>query len=722
MLAVLAADAGWYFGVVSAVAAGWLGLRTGNWRRSLAWGLCALLAVAVFTLRKSGRERAAAGLTGTGGTFSARVLEDAKGTTRWSAPARLADGPWKGMKVWWEGTGTPPVAGADVRGFGNFVALRGPRNPEEFDQAGWLRRKGIVVSFENRTLESHAGPWALRGAAVRHGFRKAVAAGLEEDARPAQVIRAIVVGEMPPDADELVAAFRNSGTLHIFSVSGMHVAMVGGIVWFILRWLGFSRRAAVLVILPLVFGYSWISGNSAPAVRSAWMMSVFLMAFVFQRRPDLLNSLGAVLLVAMLWDGHLLFQPGVQLSYGVVAALAAGSHLAGRWFGWIAAREEYLPDDMYTGLRGRWLRFREGLALFFGSSAAAWLGSTPLTVLHFGLVTPVAIIATGFLAPVVTAILSLALLSAAVHPVSPPAAALVNRGNAFLAEACVWTAEKLAAIPGSHFSTRGLGDAKLIVYDFGYGAGASCFAGKDGAVLIDCGDARSFRYQMVKSLRGSGIQPASVILTHPDGGHLGGAAQVWEAFPIRQALLPVEKSRSPIYRAWLEKAPEAGISVFQASEVTSVPMPDGARLEVLNVPDTHALNAQADERVAVLRLHWHGWKILFTSDAGGRTEDRLLSSGRDVSADVIVAGRHRTDVSLGAEFLDAVAPQVIIASHSDFPRAERLDPKQAAWWRTRGIRVIGQGQAGGVTITLADGGDLLLEGYVDGSMLRLKRR
>ena len=723
VLCVLAADYGLMWGLLGVAACAAAGWYSGSGRRSVVFGLCGLLAVGVFSVRKASREGAEKSLVGTGGTFGAKLLEDAKGTTRWSAPARLMDGEGAGAEVWWEGTGTPPVAGSVVKGQGNFVRLRAPRNPGEFDEAGWRRRKGMVASFENRTLETRVGKWAAKSAEIRHGFRYAVTAGLDEESRPAQVIRAIVVGETPADADELVAAFRNSGTLHIFSVSGMHVAMVGGICWLVLQWLGISRRTAVLVILPLVFGYAWITGNSAPAVRSAWMMAVFLMAFVFQRRPDLLNALGAVLLAAMLWDGNLLFQPGVQLSYGVVAAIAAGAAWAGRGFSWIAKKEEYLPDDMYTGWRGAWLRCRQSLALFLGTSAAAWVGSTPLTIFHFGLVTPVAFIANFFLGPLVFAILALALAAAAFHPFAPKVSEVVDRGNAKVADICVGAAETLAALPGSHFSTRSPGEPMLRVYDLEYGAGAACFTGKDGgAVLFDCADARSFRYQLVRSLRESGIEPDSVVLSHPDGGHLGGGREVWRAFPVRQVLLPVDKARSSIYRDWVEEAPKAGIRTLRLSEVGPLPLPDGARLEVLHVPDPHAMNAQADSRVAIYRLDWRSWKILFTSDSGLETEGKLLRSGRDISADVIVAGHHRTDISLGDAFLDAVSPQAIIVSHSDFPKEERRDPKQVAYWRARGLKVLNQAETGGVTVRIDKNGDLILEGFVDRSVLRLKRR
>lgn len=721
---VAAADIGGVAGSLAAVGFGLAGGFLRSWRRGLAWLICGLIAVGMFCDRETGRERAERALVGNGGVVTGRMLMDARGVPGlWSAPARLESGEWMGSQVWWEGSGALPIAGSWVKARGNFSPLKEPRNPEEFDEAAWRRRKGMVAGFRGQTLHQEAGRWALLGSKIRGGFRLAVTAGLEPESRQAQVIRAIVIGESPPDADELIAAFRNSGTLHIFSVSGMHVAMVGSIGWLVLRKAGLSRRRAVIAILPLIFGYSWISGNSAPAVRSAWMMAVFLMAFVFRRRPDLLNALGAVLLVAMLWDGNLLFQPGVQLSYGVVAAIAIGTGAARRMFEWIGRKEDYLPDDLIVGWRARWLRFRKGVALSLGVSSAAWIGSTPLTILHFGVVTPIAIIATGILAPIVYLVLAAALFSAVIHPVLPKVAERVNRLNGRLADGCVWTASALASVPGSHFETRSPGRPMLLVYDLDYGAGAAVFSGgADGAVLIDCGDRHAFKRRIVRSLRGLGISPDAIVLTHPDGGHIGGGRDVWQAFPVRQVLLPVDRSRSAGYKVWSEEAAKSGLEVIRAADVDVLPFPDGARLEILHVPDPTAYNALADERVAVFRLHWRGWKILLTSDAGSRIEARLLNSGKDLSADVIVAGKHRKDAALGDDFLNAVMPRAIVASHAEFPKEERLDPKQAEYWRSRGIHVTSQGEAGGVTIRVEDGGDLWIEGFVDHSRFRLKRR
>lgn len=724
---VMLADRQPWWGVMAAVFFGVAGLLSAGWRRGLAWLVCGGVAVGVFVWRDRGRADAEAGLTAlTGAERSARVLKDARGGEgSWVAPARLLDGAGAGTKVWWEGRGELPVAGSVVRATGNFGPLPEMRNPGEFDRGEWLRRQGVAAVFHTGWTDGsvETGDLAALGAKIRHGFRDAVTAGLEEDSQQAAVIRAVVIGEQPPDADALISAFRNSGTLHAFSVSGLHVAMVGSICWLILSWAGVPRRWAVVVLLPLIFGYSWITENSAPAVRSAWMAAVFLGAFVFRRKPDLLNALGAVLLAAMLWDGRLLFQPGVQLSYGVVAAIAVGTAWAAKSFAWMAVPELYLPMQLMSRWQERWLAFRRWLAQSLAVSLAAGVGSAPLTAYHFGLVTPVSVLAGLVLIPLVFVLLGAALLAAALHPIIPPLARGVNRLNGHVADGCVWAAKGFSAIPGGHFQVGRETRPMLLVYDLGYGAGAACFSGGDGSgVMIDCGDFYGFKQQLAPSLRRLGIEPDAVVLSHPDGGHLGGGSVVWEALPIRQALMPVSISRSPAFRSWMEGCPKAGIRTRLAVAGDWLAFPDGARLEILHAPDPLAKNALADERVAVFRLHWRGWKLLFTSDAGMGTELKMLDAGKDVSADVIIAGRHRRDLTLCDRFLDAARPQAIIASNSPFPLEERLPSGAVEYWKSRGIEVIDQRESGGVTVRVDDAGNLCIKGFLSAAPLVLRPR
>lgn len=723
---VLAAEAEPWLGLAAAGVMALLGTACGSWRRGLAWLACGALAAGVFTARKNTRRLAEETLMALpGGRTEARLLEDGRGGGPfWSAPAVLRGGDHAGVKVWWEGNGTAPVAGAIVRAKGGFRPLPEPRNPGEFDRGEWMRRQGMAAVFLATQAEGEAetGAIAALGARIRHGFRARVTAGLDEGSRQAEVVRAVVIGEKPPDDVNLMAAFRNSGTLHVFSVSGLHVAMVGGIGWLVLRLAHVPRRRALPLLIALVFGYAWITGHSAPAVRSAWMAAVFLGAFGFRRKPDLLNSLGAVLLGAMLWDGRLLFQPGVQLSYGVVAAIAVGTSWAARKFAWVEKPELYMPVRLMDRWRKFLLDLRRKTAGTLAVSTAAGIGSAPLTAFHFGLITPVSVLSNLVLMPLVFVLLSAALLSAALFSVSPPLARGLNQLNGLVADACVLSARGFSAIPGGHFTVGGDKRPLLLIYDLEYGDGAACLSdGKGAAVLLDCGGRKSFEYLLAPSLRKLGVTPDSVVISHPDGGHLGGGPAVWEQFPIRQALLPVMRSRSPSFRAWHDQAPRDGIRIHQAAATSTLALPDGAMLEVLHSPDPLAVNSLADDRVAIFRLHWRGWKILLTSDAGMGTEQRLLDALTDVSADVIIAGRHRTDLTLCDRFLDAVNPRAIIASNSLHPEGEAVPPAAIAYWKSRGIRVIDQRESGGVTLRVDEDGSLRIEGFLGPAPVILRR-
>jgi competence protein ComEC len=710
--AVAAIHGGWWLGGSFAVVLGLAAWLSGLQATALAL-LCMTFAAGGVAIREHRRETATERLTQPASAqATGSLLGDAEVSAwGWEGRVKLTE-PVAGAVVVWRGTGESPVAGAVVSAVGRFVPPEGPRNPGEFDERVWAARQGIAAEFSARpgSGKTRTGPWAAAGARVRRAFRDSVTTGLAEDGRAASVIRAVVIGDYPKNDDALIGAFRNSGTLHVFSVSGLHVAMVGFLGWGLLRWLRVPRRLAVPVLIALMFSYAWLTGNSPPALRSAWMAAVFLGAFALRRRPDLLNALGAVLLAAVLWDGRLLWQPGVQLSYGVVAAIAVGATVFSRFFGRFARPDPYLPRVLLTPYQECGLWFRRKIAGDASVSCAAWLGSTPLTWWHFGLVTPVSMVASLALVPLVFLLLAAGLGSAALHPFVPAVSARINRANGQIAEATAWIAGRFSAVPGGNLRVAHVTQPRLLIFDLDHGAGAACFSAQNGAVLFDAGDRPGFRRRVLSSLRTLGIEPDSVVLSHPDGGHVGAGEEVTGAFPIRQVLLPVERARSKGYQFWLNAE---GPRKIPAQLGERLPMPDGAELEILFAPDSTAWDAVADDRVAIYRLHWRGWRILFVSDAGWKAERRLLDSGVDLRADLLVAGHHRHDLSLDDAFVAAVAPRAIVASNASFPPEERLDPSKVGRWRELGIAVFDQRETGGVTIR-PELGKLKLEGFLNG--------
>ncbi len=723
VLCVIAATEGLALGLLVAIGCGLIGWVAG-WRIGLLWVATGLGVVLITGARIQQDERAELDLLNRGEFEAAgKVVEDARGGSAfWVAPVQLDSG----AMVWWQGRGRVPIAGARVSAWGSAEALQGPRNPGEFDRELWLRRKGVVAQFRQGFREGEVDTdWSAKlGSQVRQEFRRRLTLGLEDESEQAQVIRAMVMGDRPSDGDDLMEVFRKSGTLHVFSVSGLHVAMVGSIGWLLLSWIGVPRRWAVLGLVPVVFAYAWITGANPPAMRAAWMASLFFGAFVLRRRPNLLNALGAVLWAGLLWDGRQLYQPGVQLSYGVVAVIALGQAITAKAFVWMARPELYLPLQLMTRSQQWWLGLRQKVAQSLGVSLAAGVGSAPLTVLHFGLVTPISIIASVALVPLVFVLLGTALGSAFLSIVSEPAAKGLNGCNGRLASVCVGMADGFSSVPGGHFRWGLDTRPKLIIYDLGYGDQAVCFDGGkgEGAVMIDCGGSRSFQYQVAPSLRKLGVQPDSVVLTHPDGGHLGGGSQVWNEWPLRQVLLPVKDARSADYQEWADASHSPETKRYAASDFRDLDFPDGAVLEIIHVPRDVSSNSRADQRVVVCRLVWHGWRILFMSDAGMDEELEMLEQGIDLPADLIVAGKNRSDLSLIDEFVEKVNPRVMVLTNAEFPEGERRSEKRIGYWRSKGVAVMDQSESGGVVITLGKNKELCLDGHVSGESVVLNPR
>jgi beta-lactamase superfamily II metal-dependent hydrolase len=104
----------------------------------------------------------------------------------------------------------------------------------------------------------------------------------------------------------------------------------------------------------------------------------------------------------------------------------------------------------------------------------------------------------------------------------------------------------------------------------------------------------------------------------------------------------------------------------------------------------------------VMRLHWHGWRILITGDAGFETEKELLESGLDLQSDVWIMGRHRSDYTGTIEFVQAVSPKIIVAGEESYPLEERIPDWWAAAIAKEGIDLWRQSETGAVMMEFGE--------------------
>jgi beta-lactamase superfamily II metal-dependent hydrolase len=91
-------------------------------------------------------------------------------------------------------------------------------------------------------------------------------------------------------------------------------------------------------------------------------------------------------------------------------------------------------------------------------------------------------------------------------------------------------------------------------------------------------------------------------------------------------------------------------------------------------------------------------RLLFVSDSGDATEKELLRSSLNLRSDILVKGQHHSGISGSPEFLDAVRPQLIVATSRNFPNSERITDEWAAMVRTRGIKLFRQDECGAIEL------------------------
>lgn len=210
-----------------------------------------------------------------------------------------------------------------------------------------------------------------------------LAQGLGDRPEQLVILNSILLGYYSQIPRDLYQAFANTGTLHVFAISGSHVVIFAGAVIFILAAAGLSRQWWILFLGPLLVLYIAMTGMQPSAVRAGIMAGIYWFAPLIGRKSDIYTTLAASAILILAWTPEDLTNIGFILSYVAVLGLVllcpvfmAPLH---RCFRHDPLKLE--PDPPWQeSLRGVWLMFADMVSV----SLAAWLVTAPLTMLFFG--------------------------------------------------------------------------------------------------------------------------------------------------------------------------------------------------------------------------------------------------------------------------------------------------------------------------------------------------
>jgi len=332
-----------------------------------------------------------------------------------------------------------------------------PSLPGDYDfaRAAWfagLGGVGYAVTKPQISGDASEAPLSLRILASTQRLRQVigerVAAVLpgEEGA----IATALIAGERGGISAETTQAFRDSGLVHILSISGLHMVVMAGAVFYSVRLVlaaipsvalryPIKKWAAAAAIIG-AFGYLLISGTSYPTIR-AWITISIAFAAILLDRPALaLRNVALAALALLILLPESLFDAGFQMSFAaVVALISCYEFIRDR-----AERGRKEPGPLF----GPVLRF----FLFFGgiilSTVIASLAVAPFSAFHFHTSQQYAVLANLIAVPVCNIIVMPgALATLLLMPFGLEAAPLwvMEQGIRIM----VWCAYAVARLPGA---------------------------------------------------------------------------------------------------------------------------------------------------------------------------------------------------------------------------------------------------------------------------------
>jgi competence protein ComEC len=606
----------------------------------------------------------------------------------------------------------PPFAsvsvGDELEATGLLSRPPPPGNPGEWDYAAYLtdeRIRGELRATKSddtiTRLDSAGRSWAVL-AVLRRFFTKRIDDSFPP--REAALARALLLGDgSAMDRDEW-DAFARTGAIHVLAISGQHLVILAGFVWWTLRIVGVRRRSGAIAVLVLVLGYAILTGLRPSATRAAIMVAAGCGGLLLRRPVLPANALALAWIAVIAWNPTDPFTPGCQLSFVSVFAILWGTS---RWFAatpptpteQLLAESRSTPEKLArAGLRAA--------AVFFAISCVLTVTNAPLVMLRQNVVPPVGAI----LGPPLIALTTIALLAGfallllgAIPPltfltgltlswsdalvrfaddlpgtsvyVPTPAygwviafygllaAYILMADRRWLAALLAWLILGLVGWP-----KPATDELRITVLAVGHG-GCTVLETPDGRTLVyDAGSMAgpdTTRRIVAPFLWSRGIARIDeLFLSHADLDHFNAATELVRRFPVGQATLTPSFASKPtaevsdlLLALRNRKIPSRIASAGDRFEA------GGVSLEVLHPPREGPDGAE-NERSLVLRVRHGTHAILLTGDLEKAGTTRLLGLPPS-PCDVLLAPHHGSRAAFPPALVQWAAPKLVIVSRGN---------------------------------------------------------
>ena len=283
-------------------------------------------------------------------------------------------------------------------------ALARLREPETYHDAGVWSREDFLVDQGVTALATldvdqvvplgpSAPSWPCRISVWQHAAAsrllalplamRRLPASLRISSDDAVMLSAMVAGDRTYLTHSLRVGFERTGSFHMLVVSGFHMAIVAGCIFWLARRMRLPRVPATLVTIAASFAYALFTGFATPVQRSLWMVTLYLLGRLVYRDRSPLNTIGFAALCLLAVSPRSLFDASLQMTLLAVAAIAgiATPILQNSIHPYLLASRELNLTAIDVKLPAKQAQFRETMRIF-----VAVFESTPLHRLARGFI------------------------------------------------------------------------------------------------------------------------------------------------------------------------------------------------------------------------------------------------------------------------------------------------------------------------------------------------
>lgn len=594
-----------------------------------------------------------------------------------------------------------PLPGDSLCYEASFYTVSPPTVPGAFDTQKWLNSQNLAAygKFKHWIVLKHQWTFEKTFSAFRQKIRERFDKFLD----PAEtgLLMGLLAGDRSGIPEILRSDFQRSGLVHVLAISGFHVVLLAGMLMVFLKATGLPHKIVRIIAITLLFIYIPITGG-APAVRRAVMMfSIPQISAIFGRTSNTLNSLGVALVILILPEPEVIWNPGFQLSVAATAGILIGSpynptKLLPEWLSknkiWQKI-QGFAIEPTYVTLCATLSTAPFLIHHFKTLSPFAWFGNiivVPAISLGmqaglFALLSPVDFLCETFcitakfflrLASMLTRILSdSATASVTIGPFSPTILLIVSflilllpviRKNFVARKYAFFCILLFCAL----FAFNSYNQIKhptwnLTTIDVGQGDSHLVTTPSSRHFLIDAGDNSrqdSGKDIIVPFLHHIGVATLdALIITHPDKDHFGGALSILKMFPVKELWISecahVEKKSE-----WQQ--------ILREANRRSIPIRDIHRgilwkenyFEMRTIHPRQDRCREANESSITFRIKGLNHSAILTGDLTTAGEKDILKTDIYLKSDILKLGHHGSKTSSSPQFLGSVAPQVAVIS------------------------------------------------------------